>query len=154
MVSFCFAKPWPRPLDYLAPAGGDDEMTDDPPPQRPLRTGRPRLEEDRRLSTAITTRFTRSDADQIRAAAAAMKLAPTAAVRALALRGAGITDPRVHIASELRTVGVQLARIAHRLEHRRRRPTPDDLEEMRTAVAAVGGAVAAALAQLAPRVDP
>lgn len=123
-------------------------------PERPrLKTGRPPLSEDRRLGCPITVRFTPADAAQIRTAAAVLAVPPTAAVRLLALKGAGITDARGDTVAELRTVGQALGRIAHRLEHRRRRPTPDDLDEMRAAVADTGRAVAAALARLGPRTE-
>ena len=123
--------------------------TEEPRPR--LRIGRPPVSEDRRLSTAVTVRFTPADAAAIRAAAGALDVPPTTAVRLLALRGAGVTDPRADTAAELRAIGQQLARIAYRLERRRRRPTPDDLDEMRAAVDDTGRAVASALAQLHPR---
>ena len=122
--------------------------------QRPrLRIGRPPISEDRRLTAAVTVRFTPADAAEIQTAAGALAVPPTTAVRLLALRGAGITDPRLDTLAELRTVGQDLARIAYRLEHRRRRPTTDDLEETRAAVADVGRAVAAALAKLGPKTE-
>ncbi len=130
-------------------------MSDQQQQQRPrLKTGRPPISEDRRLTAAVTVRFTPADAAEIHSAAGALAVPPTTAVRLLALRGAGIKDARLDTLTELRTIGQDLARIAYRLEHRRRRPTPDDLEEMRGAVADVGRAVAAAIAQLGTRTSP
>ena len=122
--------------------------------QRPrLKTGRPRLADDQRLRHAVTVRFTQADVAEIHSAAVGLAVPPTTAVRLFALRGAGVEDPRLDTLTELRTVGQHLARIAYRLEYRRQRPTPVDLEETRAAVADAGRAVAAAVAQLAPRTE-